>query len=217
VHQHRSLMSILIRVFVFSLRLRASARCPNPRVAGQIAVENRSHSSKSPDPHLRERVAPYPRSSTEHHNRDEDVPPARLAIDAVFINQSSHRGPLAPGAAVLQHSCRGGCSSRKINVFIFRDVYPHRHSPMSILIRCSRFSLRLRVSARCPSVPAVLRAAPPRDAPIPACGPGQNVVSTLQKTDGDTDPDGQVRCSKVVAKRHKPAFYEAIHISAADS
>jgi|GEM_PF-6809731 len=65
-----------------------------------------------------------------------------------FLNQSSHRRPLAPRAPVVYHRCKGGCSSGKINVFIFRDVYPHRPSPMSILIRLfSLFSAPQRLRA----------------------------------------------------------------------
>jgi len=61
-----------------------------------------------------ERVPPYPRSSTERRNRDEDVPPTRAAIDTVFVNQSSHRWPLAPRAPVVHHRCRGGSASGKM-------------------------------------------------------------------------------------------------------
>jgi hypothetical protein len=52
------------------------------------------------------------------------------------------------GAAVPRHRCRGGCSSGKINVFIFAVGYPHRRSPMSFLIR---LSWRLSVLARGPN------------------------------------------------------------------
>jgi|GEM_PF-4654755 len=73
-----------------------------------------------------------------------------------FQNQSSHRRTLAPRAPVVHHRCRGGCSSGKINTFILPDAYPHRPSPMSILIRVLTVLAFLCVPA------------PPRDAQIPA-------------------------------------------------
>jgi hypothetical protein len=102
---------------VLKVLLLISARCP---ISPQAAKPQRTAFNLGP-----------------HHSL---VLTTFLKINLLMGEPSISRAP------VPQHRCRGGCSSEKINSFILPVVYPHRPSPMSILIPLFSAPLRLCAS-----------------------------------------------------------------------
>ncbi|MFO8091198.1 MAG: hypothetical protein R6U13_15270, partial [Desulfatiglandaceae bacterium] len=80
--------------------------------------------------------------------------------------------------------CRGGCSSGKMSVFIFRDGYPHRHSPMSFLIPVFLAFLCVSASWREANILSILSILSKILNPAPQAFP-----SKTADTDADADTD----------------------------